>query len=128
MRHALLIVVVTAAAAHGVSAHHSFAAEYFEEQRVTIEGEVEEFQYRSPHAWVMVRVMEAEGRSVTYGAEWANPRSLGRQGITAETLKPGDRVRVQGSPGRNAAEHRIHLKAISRPADGWTWAGRGRRR
>ena len=43
-----------------------------------------------------------------------------------DTLKPGDRVIVTGSPGRNAAERKIHLKRIERPADGWSWGGRRR--
>ena len=123
----LLLAAAVLAMVPAVSAHHSFAAEYFEDRSVTLEGEVEEFRYRNPHAWVMVRVQEADGRTVTYGAEWAGAGRLGRQGITADTIKAGDRVRIDGSPGRNDAEHRIHLKAIERPADGWSWA-RGRRR
>jgi len=39
------------------------------------------------------------------------------------TLKPGDKVVVQGQPGRNPADHRIRLVHISRPADGWEWGG-----
>ena len=36
-------------------------------------------------------------------------------------LKPGDYVIVTGSPGRKAAERRIHLKGLHRPSDGWRW-------
>ena len=46
-----------------------------------------------------------------YAAEWANPNRLSRDGITKETLTAGDRLIVMGSPGRNASENRIHLKA-----------------
>ena len=109
-------------------AHHSFSSYYFEEQSVSIEGAIEEFQYRNPHAWVKVRVAEPAGE-VVYAAEWAGAGRLERLGITAETLKPGDTVRITGAPGRNAAENRIHLKQIVRPADGWSWgSNRGRRR
>ena len=64
----------------------------------------------------------------TYAAEWSSPRRLGRQGVTKGTLKPGDVVIVTGSPGRVASEHKVHLKAIRRPADGWSWTGGRRRR
>jgi hypothetical protein len=124
----LLIAGALMAIVPAARAHHSFASEYFEDRMVTIEGDVEEFRYRNPHAWVMVRVQEADGRTLTYGAEWAGAGRLERQGIGADTIRPGDRVRIDGAPGRNADERRLHLKAITRPADGWTWAGRGRGR
>lgn len=108
------------------SAHHSFSAYYFEEQSITLEGVVQEFQYRSPHAILVFTAPDASGRTQTFAAEWSNPRRLSGQGITASTLKPGDVVIVTGSPGRTASEHKVHLKGIRRPADGWNWAG-GRR-
>jgi hypothetical protein len=108
------------------SAHHSFSAYYFEEQSITLEGVVQEFQYRSPHAILIFTAPDPSGRTQTFAAEWSNPRRLSSQGITASTLKPGDIVIVTGSPGRTASEYKVHLKGIRRPADGWNWAG-GRR-
>ena len=126
MTRALLLVGALLAATAATSAHHSFAAEYFEDQSTSIEGDVQEFQFRNPHAMVIVRVQE-QGRAVDYRAEWAGAGRLARQDITADTLKPGDRVVIGGSPGRDASAHRIHLKSIERPADGWSWTQRGRR-
>jgi hypothetical protein len=111
-----------------LDAHHSFAAYYFEQESVTLEGEVVEFEYRAPHAWVRFRVKDASGTPSIYGAEWANPARLGRDGITKDTIRPGDTVRITGSPGRTEADHVLHLKQITRPSDGWSWRGRTRRR
>jgi hypothetical protein len=121
------LAVVTASTAAG---HHSFAAHYFEEQSVTVEGTLVSFEYRSPHAWVHVSVADASGEAPQYSAEWANPNRLSRDGITKETLRVGDHLIITGSPGRTAGENRIHLKRIERPADGWEWVQRrrGRRR
>jgi hypothetical protein len=58
-----------------------------------------------------------------YAAEWSNPTRLARDGIDQHTLRAGDRVTVTGSPGRVATEYKIHLKRMTRPADGWTWRG-----
>ena len=91
-----------------LSGHHSFAAHYFEEQRVSIEGEVVSFEYRNPHAWVHVNAPDSGGEMRKYGAEWTNPRRLGEQGIKVDTIKPGDHVIVTGSPGRKPEEHRLH--------------------
>ena len=109
-------------------AHHSFSAYYFEEQSVTITGAVHEFQFRSPHAVVMVNAPDPQGQMRTYAAEFASPNRLAREGVTKDTLKAGDPVVVTGSPGRNASEYKIHLKSIQRTSDGWSWGGGRRRR
>ena len=107
-----------------VSGHHSFAAYYFEEQSVTVRGTLVEFEYRAPHAWVHLSVTDDRGATQQYSAEWSNPNRLSRDGVTKETLRAGDVVIITGAPGRNAAENRIHLKRIERPADGWNWGAR----
>jgi Family of unknown function (DUF6152) len=118
-----LLTMLTATMIAGVSAsaHHSFAAHYFEEQTVSVEGELLEFEYKSPHAWVHVMAKDDDGEMQQYGAEWAGPGRLQQRGVKADTLKPGDWVIISGSPGRNPSERRIHLKSIKRPADGWSW-------
>ena len=127
MRRTLLSIGIgTLVAVIPVSAHHSFSAYYFEEQSVTLEGVVQEFQYRSPHAILVFTAPDSTGRTQTFAAEWSNPRRLSSQGITAQTLKPGDVVLVTGSPGRVASEYKVHLKGIRRAADGWSWNGRRR--
>ena len=102
-------------------AHHSFASFYFEDDTVLIEGELFEFNLRSPHAWLYVMTQDADGEMRLYAAEWDNPKRLGRQGVTEDTLRPGDHLIIAGSPGRDPSEHQIHLKRIERPVDGWTW-------
>lgn len=127
MRGTLFTLAVAAiVAAADAEAHHSFAAYYHESETTSIEGQVREFQFRSPHAILLVAARTPEGRIETYAAEWGNPRRLGNQGITKDTLKPGDIVVVTGSPGRTPSEYKIHLKGIQRPADGWSWGGRRR--
>jgi hypothetical protein len=104
-------------------AHHSFPAFYDESQSVTVEGELVSFEYRSPHAWVHVRARDAKGQMQTFAAEWSGPSRLAHQHITQDTLRAGDHVIVTGAPGRNPAEHHLHLKRIERPSDGWRWEG-----
>ena len=131
MRQAISAVtaaLVALAMSSLVAAHHSFAAFYFEERSVSITGDVVEFVNAAPHAWLFVDAPDDQGTMRRFGAEWANPTRLARDGITNETFKPGDRVIVTGSPGRKATEYKIHLKAIERPADGWKWRQAPRRR
>jgi hypothetical protein len=123
----LFVLGAVLLAAPPLAGHHSFAAYYFEEQSVTIEGEVAEFDYRAPHAWLYVMAPDGQGQMRRYAAEWANPRRLMGDGVTRDALKAGDRVVITGSPGRTAADYKIHLKRIRRPADGWEWGMRRRR-
>ena|SRR5687768_6401769 len=105
-------------------AHHSFGDIYLESDSVEIEGTIVEFQYRNPHAWVHVRGSERGlGEERVYAAEWVSTSQLEREGITRTTLRPGDAVRIWGSPAKNPRENRLHLKRMAR-SDGWEWRGR----
>ena len=102
-------------------AHHSFAATYIEDQSVTIEGQLVQFLLRNPHSFVHVMVKEPDGTMTRYVVEWGSPVQLGGQGVTRDTLKPGDYVVISGNPGRNTADHRVRLLQFRRPKDGWSW-------
>jgi hypothetical protein len=129
VRRALFIVGLgTLLSGAVVSSHHSFSAVYFEDQTVSVAGTVEVFEYRNPHAWVRILAPEGGGQTQKVAAEWGSPNRLRRQGIGVDTIRPGDHVVITGSPSRNAAVRDIHLKQIERPADGWSWVGRGERR
>ena len=125
---AALGVVGALVGALPVYGHHAFAAYYLEDQTISIEGNVVALDYQNPHAWLHVSALDSSGRVQKISGEWANPGRLSQQGITRETLRPGDRVIVTGSPARDPAVYRMHLKRIERPADGWTWIGRGQPR
>ena len=102
-------------------AHHSFAATYLEDQSMTIEGELVQFQLRNPHAYVHVVVKEPDGSMVRYVVEWGSPIQLSGTGVTRNTLKPGDHVIISGNPGRDPANHRVRLLTLRRPKDGLSW-------
>jgi len=125
-----LLTLLIGAAAFGVStaAHHSFAVHYFEDQMVSVEGDIVRLEYRSPHSWVHVNARDETGVVRQIAAEWASAPRLKQWGVNEETLKPGDRVIIAGSPSRDPAEYRMHLKRIERRADGWQWSGPAARR
>jgi len=109
-----------------LSAHHSFAADYLEEQKISLEGDVIAFELKNPHSWLYLSVVDENGTPQKFSAEWSNPARLKQAGFTTESFKPGDHLIITGSPGRDPAEHRIHLRTIRRPSDGWKWPKSGR--
>ena len=122
----LALLIVAAVLVIGVPAayaHHSFAATYFEDKRVTIEGDLVQFLYRNPHSFVHVEVKDAQGEVTRWAVEWGGGGQLNQQGVTRETLKPGDHVVIVGNPGRTEADHRLRMVNITRPSDGWKWGG-----
>jgi uncharacterized protein DUF6152 len=120
---ALLFALVTP-----LGGHHAFAAYYLEDQSVSIDGTLVELDYTNPHAWIHVAAADKSGQLRKVSAEWSNPGRLRQQGIEKETLRPGDRLILTGSPSRNQSELKLHLKRLERPVDGWSWVGRGQQR
>ncbi|MDA1186070.1 MAG: DUF6152 family protein [Acidobacteria bacterium] len=104
-----------------VDAHHSFAATYLEDKAVTIEGELVQLQYRNPHSFMQVTVMEANGSMSRYAIEWSGVAQLGADGVTKDTLKLGDRLVIDGHPAQNPSDRRVQLVSLRRPSDGFGW-------
>jgi hypothetical protein len=122
MKQKLLMLVLAGGLVAGVAyAHHSFAATYFEDKQVKVEGELVQFLYRNPHSFVHVEVKENDGTVTRWAVEWGAGGQLGRQGVTRDTLKAGDHVIVTGNPGRTPEDHRLRMVSISRPSDGFKW-------
>ncbi len=120
------LAMAAAMTSHAVYAHHSFAAAYLEDREVGIEGTVTQFMFRNPHSFVQMTAFAKSDRSRAqhrYLVEWGGGGQLTRQGVSRDTLKPGDYVVITGSPGRNATDRRLRMKSIVRPKDGWKWKG-----
>jgi hypothetical protein len=121
---ALLIVLAAAIACGGRAyAHHSFAATYFVDQNITVEGTLTQFLYRNPHSFIKIEAPDDKGVMQTWSIEWGGGAQLTHDHVSRDTLKPGDHVIVSGNPGRDPTEHRIRMHSIKRPSDGWKWEG-----
>jgi hypothetical protein len=105
------------------SGHHAFPASYLVDQKIAIEGTVVQFQVRNPHSFIHVMAPDQDGVMQTWVIEWGPGILLAHDDIDSQTLKPGDKVKVTGSPGRVAAQHRMRITAIERTTDHWKWKG-----
>ena len=128
MKARLLVLWAAAAllsAGGAAYAHHSFAGTYVEDGTMSIEGTLKEFSIRNPHSFVNVEVTEKDGKTKTiWGCEWAGTTQLQTSGVNARTLKPGDKLKITGAPPRDPEGHRLLLRSLERPADGYKWSGR----
>src|SRR6188508_1623822 len=94
------VVSLWLALAASAGAHHS-QSEYDLRGKVDVEGTVTEVQWRSPHAWIQMDVIDDKGQKVNWSFELPSPVTLMRRGWTRDSLKPGDRIKVSGAPARN---------------------------
>jgi hypothetical protein len=105
-------------------AHHSYSATYDVRQKITLEGKLVQFVFKNPHSFVTVQAPDAKGVMRRWSLEWSGTTQLGNQGVTRESLKPGDEVVVVGNPSRVTGEYKALMVSLKRPLDGFTWGGR----
>ena len=108
-------IAISVMAAH---AHHSIAAVYDSSQQVTIEGIVTQFQFVNTHPFVTMEVKPDSGGAQQWRLDMDNLRELAEVGMTNQTLKPGDRIVVTGSPARKQSQS-LYIRRLDRPADGF---------
>ena len=101
-------------------AHHSIAGMYDQGRRVTLDGTIAQFHFVNPHPFVMVDVKDAGGGSRSWKAELDNRWELESIGMSAATLRPGERVLISGSPGRDNTPL-LYVWRLERPADGFLY-------
>ena len=83
-------------------AHHSFAAEFDANRRLSFQGVVTKVEWTNPHTYFFVDVKE-DGHIVNWAFETAGPNLLARLGWRRDSLKVGDRVTVVGYPAWDGA-------------------------
>jgi hypothetical protein len=101
------------------TAHHSIAGAYDSSRRVTIDAVVSRFHFVNPHPYITVDVKDAS-TTQSWHLELDNRGELAAVGMTAETLRPGDRVVVTGSQSRSEPRS-LYVRTLVRPSDGFEY-------
>ena len=100
------------------AAHHSIAGVYDSSTRVALDAVVVEFQFVSPHPFVIVEATDKNGRTRQWRLEMDNRFELTGVGVTATTLRKGDRIVVTGSTARDNSAA-LYVRRLDRAADGF---------
>ena len=110
--------LILALAAGGATAHHSFAA-FDATKTVRLDGTVKGFEFTNPHCWLKILVPK-DGGEEEWNIEMASVASLYRKGLRRDSLKPGDKIKLDihplrsGEPG-GAAGDLIELNGQKMP-------------
>ena len=115
---ALLVSVV------GVSAHHSFSAEFDASKPFKMTGTVTKVEWMNPHTFFYIDVTdEKTGKVTNWAMEMGSPNGLMRAGWTRNTMKIGDKVVRRRQPCEGRQPHR--QRALG--DDGIDWSATVRR-
>jgi hypothetical protein len=83
--------------------HHAFAGEFDASKPITLEGVVTRIDWENPHVYFYLDVADPSGTVVNWKCETRGPKGLESRGWKRDSLKPGDKVIVQGSLARNGS-------------------------
>ena len=107
-----LTAVAVAAFTASALAHHSFAM-FDQQQTVTLQGTVKEFEWVNPHSWLRVMVNdEKTGAPALWALELSSPSRLVTMGMRADSVKAGDAVSVTFHPMKNGSRGGQFIQAV----------------
>jgi hypothetical protein len=117
-----LVLVSLLSATLPASAHHSFATEYDRNKMVTLDGIVTKVEWENPHTWLYLDVKEGDGTLVSWAVEAANPSALIHAGWHKDSLKQGDRVKVEAYTAKNGS-NTANARSVTLPDGKRVFAG-----
>jgi hypothetical protein len=91
--------------ARPAAAHHSTAA--YSANEVTLKGTIVEYDWGNPHVLVVWDSKDDSGQVVRWSGELASVSSLLADGLTKNSLKPGDDVLMTIRPAKAGTPHSV---------------------
>jgi hypothetical protein len=95
--------VLLLGAAGASMAHHAFSAEFDADSPVEIQGTVTKMEWINPHSWIHIDVVNEDGEVEQWMVEGGAPNAILRRGFTADSLKPGTVILVEGYRARDGS-------------------------
>lgn len=95
-----LILVLAAYPAEG---HHAISAKFDPERSVTLNGTVDKVDWLNPHVHIFMDVTQPGGAVQDWAIELESPVDLEQSGWSADSLEPGETIRVQGILARDGS-------------------------
>ncbi len=113
-RAALTLIAIFCLAAATASAHHSFAAEFDANKRVTLRGTLTRVDWVNPHGWIYMDVINAKGMKEAWAIEAGAPNAMLRRGLRKTDFPPGIQIVVTGFLAKNGT-HTANGRTVMLP-------------
>jgi hypothetical protein len=111
----VLLIVLLSMQSKVALAHHSKA--HYGNQELTTNGTVVEYKWRNPHVFVVWDAKDQSGKTTQWIGEMNSVTSMIADGMTKNSLKPGDQVTIVVFPSKNSGSSEALIKKIMK-ADG----------
>ena len=92
----------------------SFAARYAADKPVTLDGRVTEFRFQDPHSYIFFDVVGNDGKTASWTGELGPRTLLAQQGWNATSMKPGDRVIIEGAHSLDPSMNAVSIRNVRR--------------
>ena len=112
---ACMLLSVFFMSGNAVLAHHSRA--HYGQEEMASKGIVAEYKWRNPHVFVVWDVKDQTGKTIQWVGEMTSVTSMFADGMTKDSLKPGDEITVLSFPSKVAGSTEALIKKITK-ADG----------
>ena len=99
----------------GVALAHHSRTQYGHDETTT-NGTVIEYQWKNPHVYLVWQEKD-QGKTTHWVGEMSSVTSMIADGMTKDSLKPGDQITVVAFGSRNAGSTEVLVKKITK-ADG----------
>ncbi len=116
-RTTLIGGLLSVGCAFSALAHHSFAAVYDLEQKVTVHGVIAQVRLTNPHSWFYLDVKNDKGEVERWAFEAGTPSGMIRNGYKPSIIKAGAEVTISGFHARDATQNMGMLRELT-TADG----------
>ena len=97
-------------------AHHSVSTNYFnyEEAPVELVGTITEVEIRNPHSLVTLDVVDSDGVTTEWLAEWSDGNALRRRAVDIDLVKVGEEVTIHARRHRKV-EYVVYIRDVVLP-------------
>lgn len=94
-------------------AHHSVSTNYhrYEDAPVELVGTITEIEIRNPHALITLDVVDSDGVTTEWLAEWSDGNALRRRAVDIELVRVGEEVTIHARRHRKV-EHVVYIRDV----------------
>ena len=103
--------ILTACMSYTAAGHHASNLDYDSDAVGTVEGVVQDIFWSNPHIHFYLTVTNEDGVEETWDMEGPNLSSLGRRGVSRDSVQIGDTIAITGTLGRDGRK-RIWAETI----------------
>jgi hypothetical protein len=95
-------------------AHHSFAAEFDENRKITLKGTLTRMDWVNPHGWIYMDVKGPDGKTENWAIEAGAPNAMLRRGLRKTDFPAGIEIVVTGFLAKNGT-HTANGRTVTLP-------------